>query len=45
MANALGFEGRYTEGSMAHPIIAWNDDLSRTWPEVKDRVKDAIGRL
>jgi hypothetical protein len=38
MVTALGF-------GTSQQMYAWNDDPNRTWDEVKDRVKDAIGRL
>lgn len=38
MVNALGFGG-------LSAMYLWNDVRTRTWQEVKDRVKDAIGRL
>lgn len=38
MILALGFNGLSALG-------LWNDVRTRTWQEVKDRVKDAIGRL
>lgn len=38
MVHALGFENN---GHM----YTWNDDYGRTWDEVKDLVKDAIGKL
>ncbi len=54
MAEALGFApvGRAT-GSLGNggvtvdicAIAAWNDQPSTTWDVVRERVKDAIGRL
>jgi hypothetical protein len=53
MQDALGF----TRGSREWPeeyqrclaigmeVITYNDDPRRTWDEVKERVKDAIGKL
>jgi hypothetical protein len=40
MAAALGFE-RDSAAAIPH----WNDDPSTDWDKVKERVKDAIGRL
>lgn len=48
MAKTLGFEGRpfgVGTSSLAYNIPTWNDAAERTWDEVRERVKDAIGRL
>jgi hypothetical protein len=48
LTQALGFWGRSYTAWPLHlnaTIPAWNDKSTTTWQDVKDRVKDAIGRL
>lgn len=48
MQTALSFPANGTLAKNAlhlGTIPLWNDDPNRTWDEVKERVKDAIGKL
>jgi hypothetical protein len=46
LAQALGFAADPTIWALNDSLLPfWNDKPTTTWQDVKDRVKDAIGRL